>query len=410
VLNWLRPFNTFCFLDNHAYTSKLGSVECLVAAGVKRSISASSGNALEQLQRFIDQQESYLFGHLGYDLKNEIEGLSSVHSNGIGFADMYFFEPEVVINLSASHIEIDATDPEKIFEQIQQCSAEKNAATGNSIELKSRFTKEEYCKTIERIKSHIQRGDCYELNFCQEFYNEQVTVDPFSLFGKLMDLSPNPFSALYRVQDDWLLCASPERFLKKTGSALYSQPIKGTARRILDNAKADAEISKALYESVKDRSENVMVVDLVRNDLSRVCKTGTVEVEELFGLYSFPQVHQLISTVKGELSDSYNFSDIMHSLFPMGSMTGAPKKRVMELIEEVEKTKRGLYSGALGYISPDGDFDFNVVIRSLFYNSHSGYLSCQVGGGITHYSKAEQEWEECLIKAKAILKVLSASA
>ena len=150
-----------------------------------------------------------------------------------------------------------------------------------------------------------------------------------------------------------------------------------------------------------------MVVDLVRNDLSRVCKEGTVTVEELFGVYRFPQVHQMISTIKGELRDGMNLADVLKASFPMGSMTGAPKKRVLELIEQFERTKRGLYSGAVGYIDPKGDYDFNVVIRSLLYNASAKYLNYQVGGGITFYSDAEKEYEECLLKATAIRQLLS---
>ena len=157
-----------------------------------------------------------------------------------------------------------------------------------------------------------------------------------------------------------------------------------------------------LFHSDKDRSENVMVVDLVRNDLSKVCEEGTVKVDELYGIYSFPQVHQMISTVSGELKKNISFTEIIKATFPMGSMTGAPKKRVMELIEQYEKTKRGIFSGCLGYISPNGDFDFNVVIRSIMYNASSNYLSFQAGSAITFYSDPEKEWEECLLKAEAI--------
>ena len=159
--------------------------------------------------------------------------------------------------------------------------------------------------------------------------------------------------------------------------------------------------------SKKYKSENVMVVDLVRNDVSQVSRAGSVIVEELFGIYSFPQVYQMISTIKGELKDETSFMDIIRACFPMGSMTGAPKKRVLELIDQYEKSNRGLFSGAVGYIAPGGDFDFNVVIRSILYNAQNRYLSFQVGSGITFYSDPLREWEECLLKAKAINTVLS---
>ena len=200
------------------------------------------------------------------------------------------------------------------------------------------------------------------------------------------------------------LC-QPGTVFKKGGSKNISQPIKGTSKRMQENAVSDEKNKMDLYHSNKDRSENVMIVDLVRNDLSKVCKEGTVKVDELFGIYSFPQVHQMISTVSGELKDNISFQEIIRATFPMGSMTGAPKKRVMELIEQYERTKRGIFSGAVGYISPNGDFDFNVVIRSIMYNSQSGYLSFLTGSGITFYSDPEKEWEECLLKAEAMKNV-----
>jgi para-aminobenzoate synthetase component 1 len=168
----------------------------------------------------------------------------------------------------------------------------------------------------------------------------------------------------------------------------------------------DEQNKEELFHSSKDRSENVMVVDLMRNDLSKICKEGTVNVDELYGIYSFPQVHQMISTISGELKKNISFSEIIQATFPMGSMTGAPKKKVMELIEQYEKTKRGIFSGAVGYISPAGDFDFNVVIRSIMYNSMSGYLSFQTGSAVTFYSDPEKEWDECILKAEAMKKVL----
>ena len=243
--------------------------------------------------------------------------------------------------------------------------------------------------------------------FCQEFFAEHIEIDPISIYKKLSDISPNPFSAFYRLNDKWLLCASPERFLKKEGKKIVTQPIKGTSKRIQGDERKDEQNRSWLFHSDKDRSENVMVVDLMRNDLSKICEEGTVKVDELFGIYSFPQVHQMISTVSGELYGKISFETIMKATFPMGSMTGAPKRRVMQLIEQYEQTKRGIFSGAVGYITPDGDFDFNVVIRSIMYNETSGYLSFQTGSAITFYSDPKKEWEECLLKAGAIKKVLA---
>ena len=201
------------------------------------------------------------------------------------------------------------------------------------------------------------------------------------------------------------MCASPERFLKKIKNTILSQPIKGTSKRG-NNIKEDEEEKKALQLNEKERSENTMIVDLVRNDLSKICTEGSVMVKEYLKIYSFPQVHQMISTISGNLRENISFSEILSATFPMGSMTGAPKKRVMELIEQYEKTKRGLFSGTVGYINPGGDFDFNVVIRSILYNEENNYLSIQAGSAITFKSDPHKEYEECNIKIEAMRQAL----
>lgn len=406
VLNYAKSFSTFCFLDNHQYQLLPHNQECLLAAGIRRQLQANSGHALEQLAEFLSQKKSWLFGHLGYDLKNEIEPLSSNHPDPVGFPDLYFFEPELVIRLSQTEMMIEAGDPKRIHAIIFKEEPAGEAAT-NRIHTQQRFSAKEYIGIIEQLRRHILRGDCYEINFCQEFFAEQTRIDPLLVYKRLSIVSPNPFSALYRLEDKWLICASPERYLRKEGNKVLSQPIKGTSKRVPQDEVSDNNNRSALQESAKDRSENVMVVDLVRNDLAKICEEGSVKVDELFGIYSFPQVHQMISTVSGELKQDIKFEEIIRATFPMGSMTGAPKKRVMELIEKYEKTKRGIFSGALGYMTPDDNFDFNVVIRSIMYNDSSHYLSFQAGSGITFYSDPQKEWEECLLKAEAIEKVLA---
>ena len=406
-MNWVQQFNTFCFLDNHQYHIKPHTQECLLAAGTRGK--SFMGSGISDLQGFINEKKGqWLFGHLNYDVKNELEGLLSDHNDPIQFPEIFFFEPSVLISLNEKDIRIVAEEPGEVFNDINGIVLADSIKerTGN-IPIRNRLQKEEYFSIISRLKQHILRGDCYEINFCQEFFAETVKIDPLTTYKKLTGISPNPFSALYKLEDKWLICASPERFLKKEGTRILSQPIKGTAKRIHGNDINDKKSKEELLHSNKDRSENVMVVDLVRNDLSKVCDEGTVKVDELFGVYSFPQVHQMISTISGELKNDVTFSDIIRATFPMGSMTGAPKKRVMELIEQYEKTKRGIFSGAVGYISPDGDFDFNVVIRSIMYNGLSGYLSFQTGSAITFYSNPENEWEECLLKAEAMKSVFN---
>jgi para-aminobenzoate synthetase component I len=406
VLNWANRFSTFCFLDNHLYSSPQHSFECLVAAGEISSISANAGNALEGLQDFISTGSAWLFGHLGYDLKYETEGLASHQPDHVCFPDLFFFRPKHVFRFDNTRLIVESTtsDPQELLSEIL-ISTVPTTGPIRPFSLSNRIQKEDYISIVRQLQGHILRGDCYEINFCQEFFAEDMGIDPIATYQQLSKQSPNPFSACYKVQDRFLFCASPERFLKKTGARLLSQPIKGTSKR-MQNQNDDAESKRNLVESAKERAENVMVVDLVRNDLSKICVAGTVQVDELFGTYTFPQVHQLISTVSGELPPDVAFRDIIRSTFPMGSMTGAPKRRVLELIEKYERTKRGIFSGALGYIEPGGDFDFNVVIRSIMYNALDHYVSIQTGSAITFQSRAEDEWEECMLKAKVMRAIL----
>ncbi len=409
MLSWANRFNICCFLDNHNYPSPHRSVECLAGVDLVDHINPPD-NRIASLKSFCNRHSDWLFGHVNYDLKNELSNTTSTLTDPIGFPELFFFVPETVLILQNDLLVISSLQrqPSKIFEEICAISEQDFIAQTQSIpEIRSRFRRDEYLSVIEKIKGHILRGDCYELNLCQEFFAENVSIDPVAMYRKLTAISPNPFSCYYRVEENFLLCASPERYLQKKNDRILSQPIKGTYQRNTADISEDEKLKEQLRHSEKDRSENVMVVDLVRNDLSRICRKGSVRVDELFGIYSFPQVHQMISTISGELEPGMELPEILEASFPMGSMTGAPKKKVIELIERYEKTKRGIFSGTVGYISPEKDFDYNVVIRSILYNQASRYLSYLVGGGITFYSDAEKEYEECLLKAKAIQQVLA---
>ncbi len=406
VLCWAHQSGTCVFLDNHRYHLPHHQHECLVGAGTYASLNLNRGIAIDSLQSFIDFHQDWCFGHLGYELQSETEEVDTQKTNGAGFPDLFFFIPLVVVKLSDHEIQIGSLndDHDKILYEIQTTTYDSNPAT--PISIKERISRTEYLSKVEKIKDHILRGDCYELNYCMEFFADHTCLDPLYAYTQLTSYSPNPFSAYYRLEDKHLMSASPERFLSKRGRGIFSQPIKGTIRRSLNDTGLDDHLKETLKKSDKDRSENVMVVDLVRNDLSRVCEEGSVNADELFGVYTFPHLHHMISTVSGVVREGTQFSDYIKASFPMGSMTGAPKKKVMELIDLYEPSARGIFSGALGYITPEGDFDFNVVIRSLVYNATTRYLSYHVGSGITGYSNAEQEYEECLIKAQAIKKVL----
>jgi para-aminobenzoate synthetase component I len=408
MLDWVDRFSIFCFLDNHHYQIKQHKYECILAAGAIKTIQAEAGNAFKQLKEFSSLQRDWLFGHLGYDLKNETEDVRSHNPDSVNFPDLFFFVPEIIIELSNEGLLIGSfnKDHRAIFDAICRSGINKPEVPGKKIRLQSKISESEYINTVKSLQQHILRGDCYEINFCQEFYATDVLLNPVQTYRRLSHTSPSPFAAFYKVDGRYLLSASPERYLCRVGKRLFSEPMKGTWERNTLDAVEDERNREKLYHSAKERSENVMVVDLVRNDLSKISKTGTVTVDELFGIYTFPQVHQMISTVSGEELPGIHWVDIIKATFPMGSMTGTPKKKVIELIEVYEKTKRGLYSGSVGYISPTGNFDFNVVIRSILYNSHNKYLSYQVGSGITFYSDAKKEYAECILKAAALNKVL----
>ncbi len=406
MLNWASRFNICVLLDNHGYDSPHQSKEWLLAVGTTVSYQP---NAQESLDAFLQaHQGKWVFGHISYEYGHELMGKQARKDNFIGFPILQFFCPEIVIEYSNNQFKIHSeTMPvEQVLEAIQSCKPHITEQH-KPVTLNPNLSKQAYINSIQALKGHISRGDCYEINYCQQFAATNASIDPIQVYHQLSAVSPTPFAAFYRNEDRYLLCASPERFLKKSGETLISQPIKGTFKRNLQNTTLDEMLKKALQDDPKERSENVMVVDLVRNDLSRVCVPGSVHVTELFGIYSFPQVHQMISTIEGQIKPGLSFSAILKALFPMGSMTGAPKESVMQLVDRYEPTPRGLYSGTIGYIAPNGDFDFNVVIRSIVYNNTQRHISYHAGSGITYYCDAEKEYQECLLKAEAMSAALS---
>jgi para-aminobenzoate synthetase component 1 len=336
-------------------------------------------------------------------VKNEIEKLHSCNEDDVQAPEIYFFEPEVIGFVKDGQLHLEASNPDIIFEEIIRGPLLKNEKLPK-LHFQSRFSRDTYVAHAESLKNHIQLGDIYEVNFCQEFFTTNAEIDPFLVFYRLNEKAHPPFAAFLNFPSHAVMCASPERYLQKDGQVLISQPIKGTAKRSRDK-KEDLILAQNLSASTKERAENVMIVDLVRNDLSRVARVGSVQVPELFGVHTFPTVHQLISTVQAELHTDKTWVDAIRASFPMGSMTGAPKVSAMQLIEKFEEHKRGIYSGALGYITPQGNFDFNVVIRSLVYNKNSGYVSLSVGSALTILADASQEYEECMLKAEAIINL-----
>jgi len=409
-------FAEFSILDSKKWEhDKYHNYDLVGAFGASARLKTNhTDSSFELLDQFFKKHQDWAFGFLSYDLKNELEELTSNNNDFIEAPYLYFFIPKLLVLVRKQKMEIrvhkNHLHDEELLAYIQYIrqdgSEDVNQKKGIKIDIKQKFTKEEYINAVDAIRKHIKHGDIYELNFCQEFYAENVQLNPQHIFQKLTAKSPAPFSCFLRQADVFVISSSPERYLKKTGSRIISQPIKGTSRRS-NNAQTDNILKNNLRNDPKERAENIMIVDLVRNDLSHTAMQGSVKVEELCEIYSFEQVHQMISTISSEIKPEYNFVDVLKSSFPMGSMTGAPKIKAMELIEQYEKTKRGIYSGAIGYITPDGDFDFNVVIRTIIYNTAKKYLSFIAGGAITYQSEAEKEYEESLLKAEAIREILA---
>lgn len=410
LLLWSNPFREVVFLDSNNYHQQYSNYDCVLAVDALTSIKTDFHNAFDDLHQYQSQTKDWLFGYLSYDLKNEIEDLSSNNFDGLHFPDLFFFQPKKLFLLKENQLEIQYLhfcddELESDFEEILNTKI-STFSSSNEINIQQRISKENYIAKVSKMLENIHLGDIYEANFCMEFYAENTPIHPLETYQKLNAISEPPFAVYLKNNKQFLLCASPERYLKKEGEKVISQPIKGTAKRVFD-MEFDAQSKLELTQNPKERSENIMIVDLVRNDLSKTATKGSVEVEELCQVYTFKQVHQMISTIVSNVSHLTSPVEIINTTFPMGSMTGAPKISAMNIIENLEETKRGLYSGAVGYFTPNGDFDFNVVIRSILYNAENQYLSFSVGSAITSLSEPEKEYEECLLKAKAMFEVLS---
>jgi len=408
---WSQQFETLVWLDSNNYKQAYSSFDCALAVEEFTAIKTDYQHAFEKLKEYQTITKDYIFGYISYDVKNDVEQMNSNNLDELDFADLYFFQPQKLIFIKGTQVEFHYLkmvddEIEADFKEIKQGLQPTTKTTKSTLEIKLRIPKEQYYTKVAKVIEHIKRGDIYEANYCQEFYAENTTIDPFEVYAHLNDISTPPFGAFLKMDAHYVLSASPERYLKKEDTKVISQPIKGTAKRVT-NKMDDEKIAVDLSRDEKERAENVMIVDLVRNDLSKTANIGTVKVEELCKIHSFKQVHQMISTVVSEVGEKMHPVEILRSTFPMGSMTGAPKVSAMNIIENLEATKRGVYSGAVGYFTPENDFDFNVVIRSILYNEEKKYVSYSVGGAITAKSTPEKEYEECLLKAKAMKFVLT---
>ncbi len=410
LLRWSQQFEAVVWLNSNTHKDKYSSYDAILAVDVFTAIKTDYYDAFNNLKDYQSITKDWIFGYLTYDLKNDNETLKSTNFDGLEFPDLYFFQPKKIFLFKGNTLEIQYLNSvnheiETDLKLILENSTKQSKKVLNQIKIKLRLQKGDYINKVKHMLSHIQRGDIYEANFCQEFYAENSTIHPLETFNTLNKISKPPFATFLKIEDKFLLSASPERYLKKQGQHVISQPIKGTAKR--SNTKIeDLKLAQNLSKDEKERSENIMIVDLVRNDLSHTATKGSVKVEELCKVYSFLQVHQMISTVTSKVAKDTNPVNIIKTTFPMGSMSGAPKISALKIIEDLEETKRGLYSGAVGYFKPNGDFDFNVIIRSILYNATKKYISYSVGSAITAKSDPLKEYEECLIKAKAMRQVL----
>ncbi|MFD2540804.1 aminodeoxychorismate synthase component I [Lacinutrix gracilariae] len=414
LLVWSQQFHEVVWLDSNKHQSKYTRYDAVLAVDAFTSIQTDYTNGFAKLKEYQSITNDWIFGYITYDLKNDVEQLNSNNLDGLAFPDLCFFQPKKLFLIKGNTVKIkylkavddeletDLIDIEKIENHQLKIS---DKVSENPIKIKLRIHKDEYFSKLDKMLAHIHRGDIYEANFCQEFYAEETTINPLETYSKLNKISQAPFASFLKLNDKYVLSASPERYIQKKGNKIVSQPIKGTAKRST-NHHEDQALKYQLKHDDKERSENIMIVDLVRNDLSKTANKGSVKVKELCKIYSFDQVHQMISTVVSKVKKSIHPVDIIETTFPMGSMTGAPKVSAMQIIEDLEETKRGVYSGAVGYFSPKGNFDFNVVIRSILYNATNKYVSYSVGGAITAKSKPLNEYEECLVKAKAMREVL----
>lgn len=410
LLVWAQQFDDVVWIDSNNHSGKYSNFDAVLAVDAFTSIKTDYVDAFERLNEYQQSTKDWIFGYLTYDLKNTTEDLKSQNFDGLAFPDLYFFQPKKLFLVKGDEVEIQYLKmvDDEIESDLVKIQGPNNLTVQKSndlIKIKLRIHKDDYFEKVNKMLAHIQRGDIYEANFCQEFYAEDSQINPLETFNKLNAISKPPFATFLKIEDKYLLSASPERYIKKEGNKVISQPIKGTAKRSEDKNE-DNKLKEALSKDEKERSENIMIVDLVRNDLSHTAEKGSVKVEELCKVYTFLQVHQMISTISSRVSGNIKPIDILKTTFPMGSMTGAPKISAMKIIEELEETKRGLYSGSVGYFTPNGDFDFNVIIRSILYNETKKYVSYSVGSAITAKSDPIKEYEECLIKAKAMREVL----
>ncbi len=356
-------------------------------------------------------------GYFGYDLAWRLERLPQPSDRSIGMPDMALgiYDWAVVVDHQEQRSWLvgqgrDEATRQRWPELVRMFSAPHPVSAAQPLRVNghvwSNFSKEQYAAAFARIQEYIHEGDCYQVNLSQRFEGA-ATGDPWVGYQVMRQINPSPYSAYINLPDGQILSNSPERFLRVSGGEVETRPIKGTRPRSSD-AEQDRRLAEELRNSEKDRAENLMIVDLLRNDLGKSCIPGTVQTSEMFAVESFPTVHHLVSTIRGRLAEGSDAIALLRGCFPGGSITGAPKVRAMEIIEELEPNRRGVYCGSIGYLGFNGALDSSIVIRTLFH--HNGKVHFSSGGGIVADSEMEQEYQETLDKAAAIMTALGCAS
>ncbi len=399
----------------------------LITQGVKTEIRGASGSRFSLADPFALLQEALgplrdgigglpfcggAIGYFGYDLGRRIERMPSLAQDAEHIPDMAvgIYDWALVVDHQEGRSRVVAADPGRLAAGVRLvCAAlagerpKRHRAPFRVLgPVRSNLSHAQYVAAIERIQHYLHEGDCYQVNLAQRF-SAPADGDPWEAYRGLRQINPAPYGAYLDHPGCQVLCSSPERFLRVQGREVETRPIKGTAPRGRDPIE-DLMLADALRSSPKDRAENVMIVDLLRNDLGKVCETGSVRVPRLFELERFARVHHLVSTVRGRLAEGRSALDLLRACFPGGSITGAPKVRAMEIIEELEPQRRGVYCGAIGYVGFDGAMDTNIAIRTLVHSA--GITRLWAGGGIVADSDAESEYRETYHKAAALLDLL----
>lgn len=358
-----------------------------------------------------DQARDWVFGHVAYDLGDGSGHLRSRHQRDPALPLERWFVPRTVIEWSGGRtlVHLHPAHEEEGSALASVLLQEPRAARNDGRPLGPWVPDTDrgrYLANARRLLRHIQRGDIYEVNYCTRHSARAVDWDPYAAFGRMLQRSRAPFAAFYREGERFVLCASPERFLAIDGDRVVGEPMKGTRPRSSD-PEEDGRLAAELASDAKERAENVMAVDVMRHDLARVAASRSVTVPELCAVRSYPAVHQMVSTVAATLAPGSSAYAALLAAFPMASMTGAPKIRAMELIDEAEDRARGLFSGTFGFFAPDGTADLNVVIRSVFFDRERGTAAIHAGSALTANCDPETEWEECALKARSVMEAIA---